>query len=211
MSVLKCTKHEQFALFVVKGVSATKAYVSAGYSPKGAQQSATRLLQNAAVCARIKELKTAVAERVVRAEIRHRNWRVQVLQQRVEAMLALGAALAETYCAEVGEAQPVTVKDLAEEWAALQEAFCLNAEIRQPDHTNATDVYSRVLWRGGAPNGGATGMLVKDYRGKNAEQVIWKFDSALEARIADNLKQAAIEEGQWTEKQIGRASCRERV
>ena len=48
--------------------------------------------------------------------------------------------------------------------------------------------------------GGATGLLMKDYPGKNAEQVIWKFDAALEARIADNLKQAAIEEGQWTEK-----------
>ena len=52
----------------------------------------------------------------------------------------------------------------------------------------------------GFPIGGATGLLMKDYRGKNAEQVVWKFDAALEARIADNLKQAAIEEGQWTEK-----------
>src|SRR3984893_15471388 len=50
------------------------------------------------------------------------------------------------------------------------------------------------------PGGGATGMLVKDYRGKNAEQEIWKFDAALEAQIKDTLKQAAIEEGQWTEK-----------
>jgi hypothetical protein len=83
---------------------------------------------------------------------------------------------------------------------ALEEGFIFNAEIRQPDHANPADVYPKILWRGGAPNGGATGMLVKDYRGKNAEQVIWKFDSALEARIADNLKQAAIEEGQWTEK-----------
>ena len=36
-------------------------------------------------------------------------------------------------------------------------------------------------------------MLVKDYRGKDANQIVWKFDSALEARIADDLKQAAIE------------------
>jgi hypothetical protein len=48
--------------------------------------------------------------------------------------------------------------------------------------------------------GGATGMLVKDNRGNNAEQEIWKFDAALEAQIKDTLKQAAIEEGQWTEK-----------
>ena len=47
--------------------------------------------------------------------------------------------------------------------------------------------------------GGATGMLVKDY-GKNAEQEIWKFDASLVAQICDVLKQAAIEEGQWTEK-----------
>ena len=44
--------------------------------------------------------------------------------------------------------------------------------------------------------GGATGMLVKDYRGKNAEQEIWKFDASLVVQICDVLKQAAIEEGQ---------------
>ena len=48
--------------------------------------------------------------------------------------------------------------------------------------------------------GGATGMLVRDYRGKNAEREIYRFDSALVAQINDTLKQAAIEEGQWTEK-----------
>jgi hypothetical protein len=37
-------------------------------------------------------------------------------------------------------------------------------------------------------------MLVKDYRGKNAEQDIWKFDASLVAQINDVLKQAAIEE-----------------
>ena len=54
--------------------------------------------------------------------------------------------------------------------------------------------------------GGATGMLVKDYRGKNAEQEIWKFDAALVAQICDVLKQAAIEEGQWTEKRDAKGS-----
>jgi hypothetical protein len=48
--------------------------------------------------------------------------------------------------------------------------------------------------------GGATGRLVKDYRGKNAEQELWKFDAALVAQTCDVLKQAAIEEGQWNEK-----------
>jgi len=52
----------------------------------------------------------------------------------------------------------------------------------------------------GFPIGGETGMLVKDYRGKNAEQEIWKFDSALVDKFSALLKQAAIEEGQWNEK-----------
>ena len=43
------------------------------------------------------------------------------------------------------------------------------------------------------PGGGATGTLVKDYRGKNAEKEVWKFDAALVAQIKDTLKQAAIE------------------
>jgi hypothetical protein len=58
-------------------------------------------------------------------------------------------------------------------------------------------------------------MLVKDYRGKDANQIVWKFDSALEARIADDLKQAAIEEGQWSEKRevqaVGAAERKARI
>jgi hypothetical protein len=48
--------------------------------------------------------------------------------------------------------------------------------------------------------GAATGCVVKDYRGKDATSVVWKFDAAVEAAIRDALKQAAIEEGQGTEK-----------
>ena len=39
-----------------------------------------------------------------------------------------------------------------------------------------------------------------DYRGKNGERAIWKFDAPLVSQINDVLKQAAIEEGQWAEK-----------
>ncbi|MDR3701720.1 MAG: hypothetical protein P4L56_18875 [Candidatus Sulfopaludibacter sp.] len=46
--------------------------------------------------------------------------------------------------------------------------------------------------RPGYPTGGATGPLVKDYRGKNAEREIWKFDAALVAWFNGTLIQAAI-------------------
>ena len=41
---------------------------------------------------------------------------------------------------------------------------------------------------------------IGDYRGKDAEQEIWKLDAALLSQINATMKQAAIEEGQWSEK-----------
>jgi phage terminase small subunit len=149
MTILAHTKHEQFAQSVAKGISATGAYISAGYSKAGAAASASRLMTNAKVSARIKELKTATAANVVKVEIRKRSARVQVGQNMVDRLCRLRDARALEYA----------------------------------DHP-----------------GGATGMLVKEYRGKNGQQEIWKFDAALVSQTNATLKQVAIEEGQWSEK-----------
>jgi phage terminase small subunit len=148
MPVLAQPKHEQFAQSVAKGISATAAYISAGYSKAGAAASASRLMTNANVSARIKELKTAAAANVVKVEIRKRSARVQVLQNIVDRLYRLTEARALKYA----------------------------------DHP-----------------GGATGMLVKEHRGKNGQQEIWKFDAALVAQINATLKQVAIEVGQWNQ------------
>ena len=84
MPVLAHTKHEQFAQSIAKGISATGAYISAGYSKAGAAASASRLKTNANVAARIKELKTANAANVVRVEIRKRSARIRVRQNIVD-------------------------------------------------------------------------------------------------------------------------------
>jgi phage terminase small subunit len=149
MPVLAHTKHEQFAQSVAKGISATGAYISAGYSKAGASASASRLMTNAKVSARIKEIKTANAANVVKVEIRKRSARVQVGQNIVDRLCRLREARALEYA----------------------------------DHP-----------------GGATGMLVKQYRGKNGQQEIWKFDASLVSQTNATLKQVAIEEGQWSEK-----------
>jgi Terminase small subunit len=88
MAVLECSKHEQFALFVAKGLSATKAYVSAGYSPKGAQQSAARMLTNAKVRSRVRELQETLSGSTIALEISSRNARVQALQRRWDYLRA---------------------------------------------------------------------------------------------------------------------------
>ena len=106
-------------------------------------------------------MKTVVCERVVAAEVRRRSWRVQVMQKRIDSLLAL-------------------IDDRANKYGADEQA---------------------------GP-GTHTGVLVKDYRGKDATSVVWKFDAAVEAAIRDALKQVALEEGQWSEwwqLQAGRA------
>jgi hypothetical protein len=59
-----------------------------------------RLIANDSISARIRELQTTVSEGVVKAEIRKRSWRVQILQRRVDALLSLIEDRARLYGAE---------------------------------------------------------------------------------------------------------------
>jgi phage terminase small subunit len=64
MPALPNPRHEAFAQHFVSGLRATKAYVAAGYKPKGAKQSASRLRRKPAVHARLMELITAMSEAI---------------------------------------------------------------------------------------------------------------------------------------------------
>lgn len=48
--------------------------------------------------------------------------------------------------------------------------------------------------------GGNTGLLVRDYKGKDADQPVYKVDTATLKELREYLKQIAIEIGDWTEK-----------
>ena len=48
--------------------------------------------------------------------------------------------------------------------------------------------------------GGSSGLLVKTYKGKNAQTPVYKFDAALVKQMNAICKQAAIEVGQWDDK-----------
>lgn len=69
MPPLRNTRHEQFALFVAQGKSATEAFRSAGYSTRGHASSlsgrAARLRANASIEARICELQASAANEVI--------------------------------------------------------------------------------------------------------------------------------------------------
>jgi hypothetical protein len=46
---------------------------------------------------------------------------------------------------------------------------------------------------------GTTGLLVSSYKGKDADQPVYKVDTSLLAELRAHEKQAAEELGQWTE------------
>jgi len=80
--VLTNPKHEKFCLNLNKGMKPTQAYVKAGYSKTGADQSASRLLRNPLICSRVAELREIISSQVVKLEIADRNHRVRALQDR---------------------------------------------------------------------------------------------------------------------------------
>jgi hypothetical protein len=96
MPALSNPRHEHFASLVAAGETPTRAYVSAGYSPKGAATSALRLRKNTEICARIAELSTAVAERSVERAAVDRAWVLAHLKENVaRAMQAIPVKDAE--------------------------------------------------------------------------------------------------------------------
>jgi Terminase small subunit len=77
-------KHEKFCIGIAEGLTAENAYVEAGYSPKGAAQSASRLLRNAEIQARINELRNAMAERAIQRTVLTRAYVINCLMTIVE-------------------------------------------------------------------------------------------------------------------------------
>ena len=73
MDILRNPRHEKFSQIVASGVRATQAYVSCGYSEKGAAQSANNLLKKRDVAARISELKELAASSSAQESALNRN------------------------------------------------------------------------------------------------------------------------------------------
>jgi phage terminase small subunit len=90
MAELKNPKHEKFVQNIVRGLSPTEAYISAGYSRKGAHASAARLLKNPQVCTRLAELQKAVEpileQELVKLLVAERLHRIEAIQDRWDAL-----------------------------------------------------------------------------------------------------------------------------
>jgi Terminase small subunit len=84
MTDLVIGKHERFCINIADGLTGEKAYIQAGYSPNGAAQSASRLLRNAEIQARIEVLRNAMAEQAIERAALTRSYVITCLMTIVE-------------------------------------------------------------------------------------------------------------------------------
>jgi hypothetical protein len=89
------------------------------------------------------------------------------------------------YANEMGESCQFQVADRAAELVAIADSCRAVSDTAPPPSDwkdpppPAPPEYPKTMVHPGFPIGGATGLLMKDYRGKDANREIWKFDSAL--------------------------------
>jgi hypothetical protein len=98
--ILDNSRHEKFAQLVASGKEAGPAYVAAGFSQNGADQSAHRLLNKPAIQARVRELQSEISTQLKDSTIRDVNARVEALHERwerVKTQLARYEPLAEEH------------------------------------------------------------------------------------------------------------------
>lgn len=84
MANLVSGKYEKFCIGIAEGLTAEMSYIEAGYSPNGAAQSASRLLRNAEIQARINTLRNAMAERAIVRTALTRSYVIERLMMIVE-------------------------------------------------------------------------------------------------------------------------------
>lgn len=195
MAVLQKAKHEQFAQAIAAGQGSGQAYVSVYGASKGADQSACRLLKNAQISARIAELRSKVAEILLSDTILDQQTRLKaaenrwiLLNQAREARAAEHRALAQLVRLVDVQLKVVPAEQF-EEWCKANPVLALGV-------TNTA--YGIAYLASILPPGGETGWILRDYRGKSADRVIFKEDTALAAEMRAIEESIARQLGQLT-------------
>lgn len=106
--------------------------------------------------------------------------------------------LAPAFKFRVRQIVEATAKALLKDGIRLRETRLTNLQARV-DKMLAL-IEARGVEMKGEIAGGETGLLVRDYKGKDCDVPVFKFDAALVKELREHEKQAAIELGQWTEK-----------
>lgn len=168
MATLAKSKHEQFAQLVARGETAGAAYISVYGEAKGAGQSASRLLKNANVSARIAELRREISTELLAETILNRKSCLKALENRHRLLTRVIEERAAKYARTDGNGK-----------------FYPESEPLPADFMTAP--------------GASTGAVCLDWRGKNAEQAVWKVDTGLFSELDRIEEQALRITGEWQE------------
>jgi phage terminase small subunit len=84
MPILKNPRHESFAHGVAKGLAAGQAYVDAGYSQNGKDQSAEKLLRKTEIRARVDEIRANIEKAVEHKVGVTKAWVIEKLKENLE-------------------------------------------------------------------------------------------------------------------------------
>jgi hypothetical protein len=184
MAVLTKPAHEQFAQLVVSGKPASQAYTQVYGEAKGADQSASRLLRNAKVRARISELGAEVSNNLLSSTIRERENRLRALEFRHEQLMQVVRERGEILGGLNIHGYPVEIaKTRGEDLAAKTDGS------RGENDQDGTALVP-------AP-GAHTGFVCLDWRGREAQRAVWKVDTGLLAELRHIEEQIAREKGEW--------------
>lgn len=158
-------------------------------------------MSKADISARITELREAIAGKLLAATIREVNSRVGYLQGRADELRRLIEIRAQEFRGIEALAELVDL-----EGGIILDTSKWNAWRRQYPRvalglTNDRKAIARFLQEG--TPAGVTGMILRDYRGKNAEQVVFKTDTQLLSELRAIERQAAEELGQWRSDEPG--------
>lgn len=176
MPALKKLKHEQFVQAIVAGQTAGQAYVAAYGSAKGADQSASRLLKNAQISARIAELEAGIRSKLLADTILTRESRLKALENRWKLLQQVLMERGETLGQLTIHGYPMGSKDAQE--SAQEDAE--QSEMPAP--------------------GASTGLVSLDWKGRDATRAVWRVDTQTLAELRAIEEQAARELGQWMDK-----------
>lgn len=192
---MKNPRREQFSQLVARGETATSAYVEAFGQGKASGQLASRLLKNANVSARVAALRQIISAELLGKGIREVDGRVKALEKRAELLQEVIDRRAEEFR---GIEALAAIVDL--EGGVVLDTSKWNEWRRQYPRLATGLKNDRVpiggLLYAGTP-AGVTGLIRRDYRGKNAERVIFQTDVPLLSELRAIERQAAEELGQW--------------
>jgi hypothetical protein len=201
MGQLGKPRHERFAQLMARGRTGEESYIEVFGQAKGARVSAARLLTNATISLRIAELKAQISAELLQTSILDATKRLKglenryiLLNQAVDARAAEHRAFTELIeMAVLGpdpeptDAPPPVEPEKFQAWRLKYPVLAWKVRNNR---------YSLAAIADGLAPGGETGWVLRDYRGKNAERVIFKNDNSTAAELRAIEESAARQLGQ---------------